>query len=354
MMVMALVSVVVRKRAKRMGFSAVRRDLPALPSLARNSKLSSAERIALPGPESLAVLNGSLFTGLADGRLVRSDDGVQWTTVLESPAYCRASPSDAWKTERKCGRPLGMRSARLNGQDGLVFVDAYKGLFFLTDTLQLLASGFTLLNDCVVQDDTIYFTETSVRHKRRRIFLAATEMRAAGRLLAYKDGRVEVLADKVYMPNGIEIDGRTLIVVSAVSVLRFDLDSRTWLAPLVPVLPGTGDNIRKMDMLPTGDLVPCYWIGLGSKYAKPFSLFKLVDVFPKVRTFLAAVLPYWLLIEVIPKYGLLAVYHTNGTLLRTYQDPTGNVVWLSEAHVFKNHLYLGSWYSEYLARIKIR
>lgn len=372
-MVVVLLGVFVERKCRRIGFDPVSVSLPPLPSLDGGNVdlLKDAEIVEnVPGPESLVTWNMYMFSGLADGRIVRFSNASNYVTVARSceaagacPPLerCVASPWDEAKTEKACGRPLGMR---LDG-DKIVIADAYVGLLVLSDLgstkpkLRRILSGATLLNDVAVGRPGQYFvTETTTRHRRRRIFWAALEMRSAGRILTYDESRGvgDVLLDHVYAPNGIEYDAKSnsLIFVSGVSVRRFHLDTGQ-VSDFIAALPGTGDNVRAMDHLPTGEKKKCYWFGLGSKYAKPFSLLKVFDTVPLARKLMVAFIPYKYLIEIVPKATLLAVYDTGGNLIQTYQDPASQpkVPWLSEAHVYDNHLFLASWYNPFLARIRL-
>ena len=362
----AALAVYVERRCAKIRFEPVVRSLPALPILEKNYALSGRiERVGegdLVGPESLVEVDGYLFTGLADGRIVRFVNESNYETVARScevhgcPDACGASPADSTRTEKRCGRPLGMR----RDGDDVIIADAYMGLLRLRSAtsrprLERIAGGLGLLNDvAVAAPGEYYVTETSTVHRRRRIFWAAFEMRARGRILAVSDdGRVRVVVDDVYAPNGIELVGDHLLVVSGVSVLRIDIATRA-ISTFVPVLPGTGDNLRAMDHLPDGRRAPCFWFGLGSKYARPFSLLKAFDTAPLVRKLIVALVPYAVLVQLVPKYTLLAAYDADGDLLATYQDPHGRAApWLSEAHAFNGFIYLGSWYNAFLARVPL-
>lgn len=366
--------VYVEYRSRKIGFDPAARTMPDLPVLEKNELLSGViDRVGegdLMGPESLVVANGYLFTGLGDGRIVRFLSPSNYTTVARSCEVetcpplqrCGASPTDVARSEKQCGRPLGMRLVADTAGDALIVADAYMGLLRLTDIysarpqLARLMGGFQLLNDVAVGERGEYFlTETTTQYRRRRIFWAAWEMRPTGRVLSYADGKVRVLLDKVYIPNGLEYDAETksLLFVSGVSVRRFSVYSGV-ISNFVPVLPGTGDNIRAMDHLPTGEPRQCYWLGLGTKYAQPFSLLKIFEANPLARKIVTALVPYRLLVELVPKSTLLAVYDPVGRLLATYQDPTGRAApWLSEASIYEGYIYLGSWYNSFLARVKI-
>lgn len=374
LVISALVAVYVEYKCRKIGFDPAARELPALPTLPATSIDMSGliERVGegdLVGPESLVVAGGYMFMGLADGRVVRFANSSDYWTVARTCAVrgqcpplheCGASPSDAAKSEKRCGRPLGMRLGE--DSDSIVLADAYMGLLVLRDPfsasprLEILADGLGLVNDVAIgEKGEIFFTETSTKFRRRRIFWSAFELRATGRLLSYADGQVRVILDKVANPNGVEYDADTksLLFVSGVSVRRLDLYSGR-VQPFVPVLPGTGDNLRAADALPTGEPRKCYWFGLGSSYTRPFNLLKFFDTNPLARKLVVALVPYRILVEIVPKATLLAVYDTVGRLVALYRDTKPRAaVWLSEAHVFDGYLYLASWYNNFLARVDL-
>lgn len=54
--------------------------------------------------------------------------------------------------------------------------------------------------------------------------------------------------------------------------------------------------------------------------------------------------------KVLPKYGLLVEYDLNGNILRSWHDTTGKTVGsTSNAAFHKNKLYIGSYYSDFIA-----
>ena len=125
------------------------------------------------------------------------------------------------------------------------------------------------------------------------------------------------------------------------------------VSTLTEVLPGVGDNLRTHGETPAGRKIKCYWIALGSKYAKPFNLLHLLAPRPLLRKILIALLPYKALVEMIPKYTMLAIVDEAGEVIETYQDPTGLAPWMSEAVAFDGYLWWGSWYSGFLARVPL-
>lgn len=383
-------------------------DLPDLPVVTVEIDDAAVERLGegdLLYPESFATSPSGDhgFMSLGDGRIVRMDEsGSSWQTVVrtgttgignrqEVHGSCGGGgPADVTDTESRCGRPLGLWMARRSSvdpaferdeqedEDVLLVADGYAGFLMVTGiygsgsdakvhTLATRANTdpadykFNLLNAIVQLDNgDVYVTETSQRFHRRRIFHAFLEGKPTGRLMRYRSGIMEVVAEDIFMANGISLshDGRGLLVVSGVSILRYDLETgRMDPTPFVEAMPGTGDNIKTMDRLPDGREAKCYWAALGGKYAKPFSLPKYLSDKKWLRSFILAVTPYRLLMELIPKWTALVVYDDRGTIidfLRSPEDDGGKLTapWVSEMEPFGDHIYLLSWYNPFLARFK--
>lgn len=374
-------------------------DMPPLPELARNELLTGhVERVGegvLPGPESLVNFQDEfLFAGLVDGRVVRKRKGAtDWETVArtgeDDPGCGEGGPFDSRGLGPTCGRPLGMRIVRKSSvmeakHDAhvLVVADAYLGLLCVSGIfpgeraeVTVLASRaegdpedsrFMLLDDLVqAPDGTVYVTELSRRFHVSRIFHAAMEGRADGRVIAYKyDAKrnastVRAVADGLLLPNGMTLshDGRALIFVSGgVRVMRLPLSTvatKPRVSVFTDVLPGVGDNLRSHTHTPSGRELNCYWVALGSRYSRPFNLLDVLAKRPLLRKVIIALLPYRAIVEMIPKYTMLAVVDEEGDLVETYQDPSGHAPWMSEAVLFEEHLWWGSWYSPFLARVPL-
>merc|ERR1712176_27176 len=162
----------------------------------------------------------------------------------------------------------------------------------------------------------------------------------------------------LYMPNGITLtqDQKYLLMISGVQILKYSLEQKKLLSePFVTVMPGTGDNIRTVNHLPSGKKTKrnCYWAALGSKFSQPFSLLKAISERPNIKTLLLTLVPYGTIINAIPKLSALAVYDENGEITEVYQDTTAVAPWLSEGEIMGDYLYLGSWYNSFLARVKL-
>jgi hypothetical protein len=401
----------VQLRLAKLNLSPINFATPDLPDLVLDERLANdnvqVEKIGeggeLPYPECLVISSDEqyMFASLGDGRVARiSNPKAKNLEELkinylgrtgEDDENCgKGGPADMWpdgtNMESKCGRPLGLWLVTSSeGKDGdtLLVADAYKGLIMFNNiygddaimaTLATRADSdppehnFSLLNAVVSSSNgDIYLTETSTKHQRRRIFHAALEGHATGRLLRYRDetGKVEVVANNILMANGIAIshDKKSLLIVSGIRVMRFSIETQKLdTNPFIAVIPGTGDNIKTMDTTPDGKKVKCYWVALGSPYKKPFSLLKFLADKVWVRSFILAIVPYGTLIQLIPKWSAVAVYDEQGNLMETLRDDdkmldeNGNklgvgVPWLSELEPVGDYVYLASWFNPFLARI---
>ena len=365
-------------------------NLPHLPEFKPDNRLVNVpiERIGeddLVYPESFVLSPDEkyAFISLGDGRIIRIDgpkeENINWLSLgrtgnvgEDMSKQCgKGGPADLNNMEEFCGRPLGMYYNE--DDDTLLVADAYKGFIKVSNLYQqakmhTLATRaisdsedytFNLLNAVVkVPSGDIYLTETSQQFKRRRIFYAAMEGRATGRLLRYKHdtGVVEVVANNIFMPNGMTLshDEKHLFIVSGVQILTFDIESQQFETPFVTVMPGTGDNIKAMNELPNGKKMKCYYAALGGTYKQPFSLLHFLSDKPWLRSLILAIVPYTKIIDLIPKWTALAVFNEEGELIETLSDDGTQVEypWLSEMEPVGDYMYLSSWYNPFLARIK--
>ncbi|GAA1974268.1 SMP-30/gluconolactonase/LRE family protein [Catenulispora subtropica] len=198
--------------AQRTKMSAVRWTPPANPQPVRPRgdvrTLPELRRIELPGagPEHIAVdAWGTLFTGLADGRIVRVTPEGEVRTVTNTG-----------------GRPLGME---LHGNDRLLVCDALRGLLevqLAKGTVAVLAAKVDdeplifCSNVAVGADDVVYFTQSSRRYNLDEYRGDLLEHSSTGRLLRLRDGVVETVADGFAFANGLVLvdddDGAAAIV----------------------------------------------------------------------------------------------------------------------------------------------
>ncbi|XP_007436254.2 adipocyte plasma membrane-associated protein [Python bivittatus] len=93
-------------------------------ALEPNVKLQQAERLfenQLVGPESIANIGDVLFTGTADGKILKIENG-----EIRTLARLGHGPCGTREDEPTCGRPLGIH---VGPNNTLFVVDAYYGLF---------------------------------------------------------------------------------------------------------------------------------------------------------------------------------------------------------------------------------
>lgn len=282
---------------------------------APNEKLRDAVRIAegdVDGPEDVEVDDrGRIYGGTTDGRIVRIDPETEAVEPFAEPG----------------GRPLGMM---FDDQGNLIVCDAYEGLLsidedgdieVLADEADSLAFGFT--NDLDIADDgTIYFTDASHRYHQAEYLYDVLEGRPHGRLMRYdpETGRVEVLLDDLYFANGVTLaDDESFVVVNETSRYRIQ---RYWLEgdrrgdheTFAENLPGFPDNINR-------STDGTFWLALYTVrnaetdwlHPRP-SLKKAVSRLPKFL---------WPSPE---PYGFVAELDETGSIVRTLQDPGGEVV----------------------------
>ncbi|MEE6474790.1 hypothetical protein FKM82_010498 [Ascaphus truei] len=180
-----------------------------------NLKLRKAERLyegQLVGPESIANIGDVLFTGTADGQILKLEDG-----NIHTVARLGKSPCGTRENEPNCGRPLGIRV----GPNGTLFIaDAYQGIFEVnpvTGAVEMLVSSkvpvqgkiMSFVNDLAVTHDgrKIYFTDSSSKWQRRDYPYLAMEGTDDGRLLEYdtRTKEVKVLMGGLRFPNGVQL-----------------------------------------------------------------------------------------------------------------------------------------------------
>eukprot|EP00611_Tribonema_gayanum_P020433 TRINITY_DN372_c1_g1_i1.p1 TRINITY_DN372_c1_g1~~TRINITY_DN372_c1_g1_i1.p1 ORF type:complete len:497 (-),score=188.54 TRINITY_DN372_c1_g1_i1:636-2126(-) len=264
-------------------------------SLAPNEVLINAELLHVNetiGPEAFALgADGSIYTGLADGRVVMLNDrGEDLRTVFfvggfissqcreagaktgleecgkelraECSAAARARNRGASEdTERRCGRPLGLQFVASNAT--LYVLDAYHGLFALdvsaqhaarqlfdaASTVPAPAAGgarahrdtrrpVRFLNDlALAPDGTFLITDSSWKHARFNNRLEILDAAPRGRLLRFDpaDGSLKTLLCGLHFANGVVIRGGTTALIA--ESLRF----RVLEVPLAALSADAGD-----------------------------------------------------------------------------------------------------------------
>ncbi|XP_066553477.1 adipocyte plasma membrane-associated protein [Amia ocellicauda] len=329
-----------------------------------NFKLRQAERLfegQLVGPESIANIGDVLYTGTADGKILKIQDGnMHILATLGQP------PCGTRDDEPTCGRPLGIRV----GPNGTLFVaDAYLGLFEVnpvTGAVDVLVSTknpvagrrLSFVNDLDVTQDgrKIYFTDSSSKWQRRDFSYLIMEGTDDGRLLEYDTltRDVTVLIDGLRFPNGVQLSpAEDFVLVAETTMARIRRCHVSGLQKggmdtFVENLPGFPDNIRRSS---SGG----YWVAMSAVRPNPgFSMLDFLAEKPWIKNIIFKLLSQEVLMKFVPKYSLVVELSENAVCERSFHDPHGTVAtYVSEAHEHDGHLYLGSFRSPFLCRLDL-
>ncbi|XP_015082441.1 protein STRICTOSIDINE SYNTHASE-LIKE 10-like [Solanum pennellii] len=234
------------------------------------------------GPESVAFdPNGEgPYIGVADGRILKlqlgSNNRLFWAEFAVTSSHRRDCTSPfAPKMEHICGRPLGLRFDTKTGE--LYIADAYLGLQVvgpkggLATPLVQKFEGKPLVftNDVDIDDDVIYFTDTSTKYQRWQFLTSFSSGDTTGRLMKYDKStkKVTVLLGDLAFANGVALSkNKSFVLVTETTNFRI---LRYWLkGPLVGThdvfveLPGFPDNIR---INPKGE----FWVALQAIRSAP-------------------------------------------------------------------------------------
>ncbi|XP_001382089.2 adipocyte plasma membrane-associated protein [Monodelphis domestica] len=329
-----------------------------------NVKLQQAKKLfenQLIGPESIANIGDVLFTGTADGRIVKLENGEVITIARLGKGPCKTR-----EDEPVCGRPLGIRV----GPNGTLFVaDAYQGLFEVEPSTgrvkQLLSSQtpiegkkMSFVNDLTITQDgrKIYFTDSSSKWQRRDYLLLVMEGTDDGRLLEYDTvtREVKVLMEGLRFPNGVQLSpAEDFVLVAETTMARI---RRFYVSGLmkggadmfVENMPGFPDNIRPSS---SGG----YWVAMSTVRHNPgFSMLDFLSEKPWIKRLIFKLLSPETVSKFVPRYSLVLELGDSGTYQRSLHDPTGQVVsYISEVHEHDGHLYLGSFRSPFLCTLNI-
>ncbi|XP_056147818.1 adipocyte plasma membrane-associated protein [Lampris incognitus] len=329
-----------------------------------NLKLREAQRMfedQIVGPESIANIGDILYTGTADGKILKLV-GRRFHIV----ARLGRPPCGSREEEPSCGRPLGIRV----GPNGTLFVaDAYLGLFEVNPTTghvtNLVQGGqlvggrkLSFINDLTVTQDgrKVYFTDSSSKWQRRDYLSLIMEATADGRVLEYdvESREVSVVMENLRFPNGIQLlpDEESVLVAETTMarIRRVHVSglNKGGMDTFVDNLPGFPDNIRSSS---TGG----YWVAMSAVRPNPgFSMLDFLSQRPWIKKLIFKLFSQDVLMKFVPRYSLVVELHDGGVCTRSLHDPHGLVAtYVSEAHEHDGYLYLGSFRSPFLCRLDL-
>ncbi|NXC44257.1 APMAP protein, partial [Penelope pileata] len=331
-----------------------------------NNKLQKAERLwenQLVGPESIANIGDVLYTGTADGKILKIEDG-----EIQTVARIGHGPCGTREDEPTCGRPLGIRV----GPNNTLFVaDAYYGLCEVnpgTGETKMLVSTKTpiegqklsFVNDLTVTRDgrKIYFTDSSSKWQRRDYLFLVVEGTDDGRHLLEYDTitkEVKVLMVGLRFPNGVQLSpAEDFVLVLETTMARI---RRYYVSGLmkggadmfVENMPGLPDNIR---LSSSGG----YWVAMAVVRPNPgFSMLDFLSEKPWIKKMIFKLLSQETVTKFVPKRSLVVELSETGSYRRSFHDPTGvTVPYVSEAHEHNGYLYLGSFRSPFICRLNLQ
>ncbi len=293
------------------------------------------------GAEDTAVdSDGRLYSGLADGRIVRLNDDGTVTDIVNTT-----------------GRPLGLEFSKTDG--GLYVCDADRGLLHvdltsgrtkvLVDTVEGDFLNFT--NDLAIDSQgVIYFTDASMTWGKHHYTEDILDQRPSGRVMRYDpaSNTTLVIARDIAFANGVALmpDEQSLLVAETARyrVWRIWLsgDKKNLKEPFIENLPGFPDNL---EVSPRGTV----WIPMASVRKR---LLDAVHPHPYFKDAIAA-LPNKLRPKPV-RWGFVLEVDLNGTPLRSLQDPSGDVVSaVTSARERDGVLYLGTLDQEGVATVAL-
>ena len=315
---------------------------------APNDVLTRITPVPLPagakGPEDLAV----------------AADGTAWTTDDAGHLY-RLAEGALELVADLGGRPLGLEP---HPGGGLVIADSYRGLLRWTE-----AGGAEVLAErigdmpilypnqvAVARDGTIWFSSSSQRFDPKAeggtLASSVMEIWEQGRtgIVARRDpdGGLEVVMDGLSYANGLALSpAEDFLLVAETGRAAIH---RLWLTgekagtaePLIENLAGYPDNIQA-----AGD--GTYWVGIASPR---LALAERLMPYPLLRKVIWRLGPA---VRPAPvHHGILARIDGEGRVLATYQDPTGEVMWIvTGAATVGDSVYVTSLEGRALGRLEL-
>ncbi|XP_011181078.2 adipocyte plasma membrane-associated protein Hemomucin [Zeugodacus cucurbitae] len=359
-------------------------------ALEPNQHLDGAERLLegrVYGPECLIARKNEVYTGIHGGEIIKlTADHVTHVAKI-------GQPCEEIFEEARCGRPLGL--AFDTQGNNLIVSDAYYGIWQIdlnTNQKKLLISPqqelpgkdiqrkAKLFNTVAVdQKGDIYWTDSSSDFLLLDLVYDSFA-NPSGRLFKYDRANnvSKVLLDELFFANGLALSpDEDFIVVAETGAMRL---TKYYLKGakagqsevFVEGLPGLPDNLT-----PDADGI---WVPLvmaaDSEHPNGFNIFAN---FPSIRLFLARLLslfelPFRLINNAFPNKlaqkfihfighgeSILLLAPKRSTIVRV--DWNGNIVGslhgtdksagaVSHVLEFNEHLYLGSPFNRFLARVK--
>ncbi|CAF1093446.1 unnamed protein product, partial [Brachionus calyciflorus] len=307
-------------------------------NLKENDLLTKVEfiDIKLKGPEAITFdKNGSLFTGLRNGLIVRVDPDGHVEKIIRTGDEVDDHICDdesKWNLAvPPCGRPFGLRMKP--NSNYLYVADSFYGIIkinVIEKTKQIiLHSNDTRFGnrplkspeDLDIEGDDIYFVDSTDKHSLNEAIEDIIFSYPSGRLFRYNEklDQLDLLLDHLYFPNGVQLtpkkDALLINEFSYARIIKYFVEGdMKGKSEVFIELPGLSDAIRLTE------------------------LDTLLFINPSV------------IMNIWPKYGLVVEYDMNGNILKSWHDKTGKKVkFTTNAVLHDKKLYLGSYTGDKIA-----
>ena len=316
---------------------------------APNTDLANLERLSigdLHGPEDVVMSGGKLY--------VSSQSGV----ILEIDPVTNTHR----KFAETGGSALGME---MDAAGNLIIADAFKGLLAVSPAGQVTTltdevDGTPILYADDLDIDAngiIYFSDASTKFGAEAVgstlaasLLEIMEHRGTGRLLAYDPAtkRTRLVRDGYVFSNGVAVTKEGDILVNETGTYQMHRVSPDGTSRVImDNLPGFPDNINRGPKLADG--TETFLLGLISQRSK--WLDDNSDN-PGARK-MAMRLPAFMRPQSV-SYGLIVQIDGEGTILKTWQDPSGDYPNATGAIIAEDgYMYVSSLTAPDLGRMKL-
>jgi sugar lactone lactonase YvrE len=321
------------------------------------------------GPEDVWVKDGFAYTGLADGRIVRTRiDNPQAAPAPAAPTPASAPTppgtvtsaplGSAEKVADTHGRPLGLMHDPFGN---IVVADAKRGLLAITPKGEVVTVAdryenrpLRFVDDLdIAKDGTIYFSDASQRYGIDDFMLDFVEGQATGRLFSFdpRSGALQARLDGLAFANGVALGpDEEYVLVNETAARRI---TRYWLKgakagqkdTFVDNLPGYPDNLSFNGR-------NLFWVALISPRSKAIEDLGQRPFMRKVNYRLQSI---GLLPPVaLEPYGCVVAIDLNGQVVATLQDPGGRVIQaITSVNEKDGLLYIGSVQMDRIATLPV-
>jgi adipocyte plasma membrane-associated protein len=206
------------------------------------------------------------------------------------------------------------------------------------------------------EEGNIYFTDSSYVRNINRAVELFNEASPTGRLFRFNEITKELvlLVDNIRFANGVQLtpekDAVLVSELALAQIIKYNLKGpKQGHKEVFLTLPGFADNIR---ISPFKTLFVAF-ANVRQPNRWPHSLLDFLGEYPTIRTLIGMIFNLrTIMLHYVPKYGLLAEYDFNGTLIKSWHDSTAqNIEVITCVTYYQKKLYLGSFYHDYLAAV---